>query len=89
MQNIFEVNLEIDSLYQNLELILTNNEEYELTLGSPIERETYTGPTRVIPSQEEQVLKTTNTVLLKDIIIEKIPQNYGLITWDGSILTIS
>lgn len=49
----------------------------------------YTGPTSVTPSAQAQTLHTKDTALLSDITIGAIPQNYGLITWDGSTLTVS
>ena len=49
----------------------------------------YTGSYTVTPSAEAQVLPSKDSVLLQNITIAAIPQNYGLITWNGSILTVS
>ena len=49
----------------------------------------YTGPTEITPSAEAQVLDTTMKSMLEDIVIKPIPENYGLITWDGSVITVS
>lgn len=49
----------------------------------------YDGPTSVVPSGSAQVLPTAGRAVLADITIEPIPQNYGLITWDGSVLMVS
>lgn len=49
----------------------------------------YTGQIAVTPSDARQVLPTSGTLLTQDITIEPIPQNYGLITWNGSTLTVS
>lgn len=49
----------------------------------------YEGETTITPSTEEQILETRNKALLADIVIKPIPQNYGLITWNGSVLTVS
>lgn len=49
----------------------------------------YTGPVTVIPSQSAQVLGTAGRALFSDITIEPIPSNFGLITWDGSTITVS
>jgi hypothetical protein len=51
--------------------------------------EPYDGETTVTPSAETQTLRTGGTVLLDDIIINPIPSNYGLITWNGATLTVS
>lgn len=50
---------------------------------------TYTGVTTVTPSAETQVLHTQNKTVFDDITINPIPSNYGLITWNGAVLTVS
>ena len=50
---------------------------------------TYTGETVVTPSTTEQVLNTAEKVVARNIVINPIPSNYGLITWNGSTLTVS
>lgn len=49
----------------------------------------YTGPTEVTPTQATQVLYTENLMLDTNITVNPIPSNYGLITWNGSTLTVS
>lgn len=49
----------------------------------------YTGETVITPSTTEQVLATAEKVVTRNIVINPIPSNYGLITWNGSILTVS
>jgi len=49
----------------------------------------YSGEYEVIPGDNEQVLRTEGKKLIHDIIVEAIPSNYGKITWDGSVLTVS
>lgn len=49
----------------------------------------YTGETVVTPSTSEQVLATAEKVVTRNIVINPIPSNYGLITWNGSTLTVS
>lgn len=49
----------------------------------------YTGSYTVTPSRETQVLQTNGLKATSNITIEPIPSNYGLITWDGSTLTVS
>lgn len=49
----------------------------------------YSGPVEVTPSFETQTLETNELYLRSDIVINPIPSNYGLITWDGSTLTVS
>ena len=54
-----------------------------------VERDPYTGDYEVTPTAEEQVLNTRNLRMTDNITINPIPQNYGLITWNGSFLTVS
>ena len=54
-----------------------------------VDVQTYTGTTTVTPGPEAQVLPTQNYRLAEDIVINPIPNNYGLITWNGSTLTVS
>lgn len=49
----------------------------------------YTGPTEVTPSQQTQTLGTRGKAVLSDIKVNPIPSNYGLITWTGSVLTVT
>lgn len=49
----------------------------------------YTGEYSISPSESEQVLMTKNKYLINNLIINPIPNNYGKITWDGSVLTVS
>lgn len=49
----------------------------------------YTGETVITPSTTEQVLATAEKVMTRNIVINPIPSNYGLITWNGSTLTVS
>ena len=51
--------------------------------------EEYSGATVVTPSSEAQVLQTESKVVLENIVINPIPSNYGLITWNGAVLTVS
>ena len=55
----------------------------------PIFPEAYTGPTTVTPGPEAQTLNTAELMVAENIIIEPIPNNYGLITWDGHTITVS
>lgn len=48
----------------------------------------YTGETTVTPGDTAQVLATAGQVLDSDIVVERVPGNYGRIAWDGSVLTV-
>ena len=49
----------------------------------------YEGPYEVTPTQQTQVLSTLNQRMTQDVIINPIPSNYGLISWNGAVLTVS
>ena len=60
-----------------------------LSIPSYIDVDQYDGFTDVTPGEESQVLNTAGKVVTRNIVINPIPSNYGLITWNGSILTVS
>lgn len=60
-----------------------------ITVVHEYDQDIYTGATEVTPSQEEQILYTENKIVLENIKVNPIPSNYGLITWNGSELTVS
>ena len=49
----------------------------------------YKGEYEVTPTDEVQVLPTAHKTLSRDVVVNPIPSNYGLITWDGCVLTVS
>ena len=49
----------------------------------------YDGVYEVTPSSQTQTLSTKDKMLLNDITVNPIPSNYGLITWNGSVITVS
>lgn len=57
--------------------------------GESFRPEQYNGPNTVTPSTVTQTLETEGKLTTENIIIEPIPSNYGLITWNGSLLTVS
>ena len=49
----------------------------------------YDGSAEVTPSNEMIVLNTHGKILMRNIIVNPIPNNYGLVSWNGSFLRIS
>lgn len=49
----------------------------------------YRGDYTLTPSTSTQVIPMKGKTALADITINPIPSNYGLITWDGSAITVS
>ena len=60
-----------------------------LTVPQYVLPPSYAGPFEVTPSSETQTLETDSFYMNGNITINPIPSNYGLITWDGSSLTVS
>lgn len=49
----------------------------------------YEGPVIFTPSANEQIIQTAGKTVAENIIINPIPSNYGLVTYNGAIITIS
>ena len=49
----------------------------------------YDGPYTVTPTRERQELPTAGKSLALNVVVEAIPPEYGLITYNGSSLRIS
>lgn len=49
----------------------------------------YAGPYSVTPTQFEQTLQTRGKTCVQDIVVQPIPRNYGLITYNGFEITVS
>lgn len=49
----------------------------------------YMGPYEYTPTQETQTVAIAGKAATQNITINPIPSNYGLITWNGSVLTVS
>jgi hypothetical protein len=49
----------------------------------------YSGDYSVTPTEQGQTLPTAARQLNANIVIEPIPNNYGLITWNGSRIMVS
>lgn len=81
----FDVRFEDDSGFL---CSLNTDDEFTVDFGDSVSKQ-YQGPTTVIPSDSVQVLATANRILTENITIDPIPDNYGLIGWDGSVLTVS
>lgn len=50
---------------------------------------TYHGEHEITPSREAQTLETEGLYMTENITVNPIPSNYGLITWNGSTITVS
>ena len=65
-----------------------------ISVGNPITRDyvgcdPYTGEYTITPSLETQVIPIKNMRATDNITVNPVPNNYGLITWNGSNLIVS
>ena len=89
---LIEYQFELAQNDQTYEFTLETDVTYEFGIENPIQivqGDPYTGAYEITPTQEEQTLSTSGLFMQADVIINPIPSNYGLITWDGSTLTVS
>ena len=66
-----------------------SEESFICDFGQGLIQGNYSGPYEVTPSEETQTLGTAGKTLNANVIIKPIPSNYGLITWNGSVITVS
>lgn len=73
------------------DLTFSSDAEFGVEFGevTRIAYEIYDGDVEFTPSEETQIVSTQGTALLSNITINPIPSNYGLITWNGTTLTVS
>ena len=92
MQNTVVIDGELSLLFSDLadgSLILPESGECGVFTVMRDGYPEYTGPVEITPTRETQVLHTALKSVMTDITINPIPSNYGLITWNGSVLTVS
>lgn len=63
--------------------------EMDKVLMVDLNHPAYEGPYEVTPSREAQILETADLQMEHDVTVHPIPWYYGLITWDGTVLTVS
>ena len=49
----------------------------------------YDGPYEFTPTADEQTVRIAHMQVTQNITINPIPSNYGLVTYNGSVITIS
>lgn len=60
-----------------------------LSVPETIEPVHYAGPFEFTPSAQAQEIEISGMMATRNITVNPIPSNYGLITWNGSALTVS
>lgn len=89
MTHIIDVSGDIDFTAKTIEGEIVTE---EIEVGGDISMPSspyFTGEYVVTPSTETQIVSIGGKTAKQDITINPIPSNYGLITWDGSTLTVS
>ena len=94
MITIEPILLDVDVSVEEYELEYTEEAALDVELATAIivEKITgddYEGEYTITPSAETQVLQTKDFVMNDNLTINPIPNNYGLITWNGSVITVS
>lgn len=74
---------------QHLDVTFEHGGEFAVNFENGVTVGDYDGPYAVTPSAEEQTLNTANKMLASNIVVNPIPSNYGLISWDGVVITVS
>ena len=70
--------------------VQASRQNIAVTLGTEcVMARPYEGEVEVTPSAKAQILPTKGYMLESNVVINPIPSNYGLITWDGTRLTVS
>ena len=54
-----------------------------------IDHDAYTGSYEITPTDEAQTIPTANLLATQDFVVQPIPTNYGLVTYNGAIITVS
>ena len=68
---------------------MTDETAFTVSMGEAFLPEEYHGEVDVTATTSVQILETQGKLLADNIIVEPIPSNHGLITWNGATLTVS
>lgn len=60
-----------------------------ITVPEIVDTDPFQGAYEYTPTQSTQTIPIEGLKALQDIVINPIPNNYGLITWNGSVITVS
>lgn len=74
---------------QRMDVQFSEDDSFSLDFGGAVIYNEYGGPYEVTPTNQAQVLYTAQNIVDRDIIINPIPSNYGLVSYDGAIITVS
>lgn len=60
----------------------------EIVMPTYFDVDLYDGPTEITPSDDAQVLQTLNKTVVRNIVVNPIPENYGRLLYSGKTLTV-
>lgn len=83
------VNLHVDNTAVGLRVAEPDRVRLSASEAFPVVPGTYDGPYTVTPERVTVVLNTANKMMTTNVVVNPIPSNYGLITYDGSTITVS
>lgn len=66
-----------------------DGDAFDVDFGYIPPQHEYEGSYEVTPTDQAQTLLTADKILAANIVIDPIPNNYGLITYNGSTITVS
>ena len=94
MSTIIPVNVPLQISGQDQQIQLDVGVSQDITLGMDTAvrasiNERYDGPYTVTPAGQAQTFATAGKLMTEDITVNAIPGQYGLVTWNGSTLTVS
>lgn len=77
---------------QPVHLRITGGESVDLSIGAEsytVITPEYDGEWHFTPCTHEIIAPTNGYKMTHDFVVDPIPSNYGLITYDGSVITVS
>lgn len=63
--------------------------EFDVGYAAIISSTYYEGACEATPSSSEQIFATSGKTMPEDFVVKPIPNNYGLITYNGYDITVS
>lgn len=89
---MIEVTLNVSTNSTVFALTVGENENVVLNPSSAVNvvsGEKYVGPYEITPSSQEQTISTDHLFMTGNVVVKAIPNNYGLITYNGGFLLVS
>lgn len=87
------VALKVDASQTSYQLGVNSN-QYTIALHSDtafniVDADIYRGSYEVTPTDQDQTLNTEGLMMSDNLVVKKIPTNYGKVSYNGSYLTVS